>query len=807
MTVTPEKQDPSRRHHLRTFGTLSLTGPGEPAVINRGPQRRRLALLAVLAAAGDRGRSRDELLLLFWPDATQARARHSLEQLMYAIRGSVDKDVFTGVNPVRLNRDAVTTDVADFNEALERGDAEAAVESYRGPFLDGFYLADAPEFEQWTATERAQLQRGYSGALERLAESAEAAGDDDAAVRWWRKLTETDPVSARSASGLIRALMNAGDHAAALQHAELYEGIVARELGTSVGPAVADLVAEVRAKSKTQPVGAFKSPPPAARPNVGIPSPRGANRAAPDALTGASLQSEWDPTQAQPQSQPRRPARRSPIWYVVGGVALFAFAAAAVWMRGDRRDNSKALAAAAPAATPSIAVLPFANVSGNQQDVAFSDGLSEDLIAALAKIPKLRVIARTSALAFKNSQAGARSIADSLGVSNILEGSVQRSGPRLRVQVRLVDARDGSTRWSETYNREVKDIFAVQSEIAGAVARELDLRLSETALVRIRRGSTANIAAYDLYLRGSDPILMRSDSGAYVAIEYLRQAIALDPGYAAAYAGFARANMRTTVSQETARTRKERFALAEQAAEKAVSLDDSLAEARATLGLMRRRNYDLAAAEAEMKRAIALEPATARFHEWLAQIYLSRERPAEALVEARRALELDPLSPTASAEVANSLLANNRCDEAFPIIAKLKVLRPPLQRTGAIATQCYISKQLWPDAIAEARGSSASMGPSGQAVLGYTLARAGRTDEARQILDGLVDRSRRISGGAFDVAVVYAGLGDKDQAFAWLNRAVDDRSLRFEWYHIVLGGLRDDPRYALFRARFEPGKR
>jgi TolB-like protein/DNA-binding SARP family transcriptional activator/Flp pilus assembly protein TadD len=737
-----------------------------------------LALLAVLAAAGEKGRSRDQLLLLFWPDATQSRARHSLEQLLYAIRSSIDEAVFAGVNPVRLNPGVVSSDVAEFQTALKRGDLEGAVDAYRGPFLDGFYLSDAPEFEQWVAAERARLERSYSDALERLAQSAETAQNHATAVRWWRKLADTDPVSSKNATGLIRALMNSGDHAAALHYAERYEAVVAQELGTSVGPAVTNLVAEVRSKTKTDPVSASKSPPPTRAESYGVPV-----RA--DAVPPVDL------------PEPQRSPRRRSVWYVIGAVVILAMIGTAAWLRATLRDSVPP----SPAGEPSIAVLPFANVSGNQQDAAVVDGLSEELIAVLAKIRNLRVIARTSAFAFKNSNLGARRIADSLKVSNLLEGSVQRVGPQLRVQVRLVDARDGSTRWSETYNRELKDIFSVQSDIAGAVARELDLRLGESTLSRIKHGSTRNIAAYELYLRGNDPALIRSDTGARAGLEYFRQAVGLDPSYAAAYAGLARMQMRIGSGDDTELSRRDRLALAEQAALKAVALDDSLGEAHATLSFVRRSNYDLASAETELKRAEALEPTNARFREWLVLLYVSTERPAEALVEARRALELDPLSPTANAEVAHALLANDRCDEALGQLEKLRSLRPPLLRVGFIAAQCYARKQMWPEAIAETQRTSVNAGPRGQALLGYMLARAGRTDEARRILAALLDRSRRINGGAFEVAMVYAGLGENDQAFRWLDRAVDDRSLAFDHLPTVVDGLRPDPRFHRLRRR------
>ena len=377
MTHTSAKLDSADHYRLRTFGTLALTGREDDTLLGKhGHQRRRLALLAV--------RSRDQLLLLFWPDATQSHARHSLEQLLYAIRSSIDEAVFAGVNPVHLNPDVVSSDVGEFQGALQRGDLEGAVQGYRGPFLDGFYLSDAPEFDQWLDGERARLERNYTGALERLAQSADAAQDYATAVRWWRKLAETDPVSGKNASGLIRALMNSGDHAAALQYAERYEAVVAQELGTSVGPAVANLVAEVRVKAKSERVAVPKSQAQLSRARQHAAPARG------DAMPVDQLQAGHS-------------ARRRSLQYAIGAIAIVGMIATAVWLRAT------------------------------------------------------------------------------MGVGTL--------GP-------------------------------------------------------VKHGSTRNVAAYELYVRGNDPVLYRTDSGARAGLEYFRQAVALDPSYTAAYAGLARAHWR-----------------------------------------------------------------------------------------------------------------------------------------------------------------------------------------------------------------------------------------------------------------------
>jgi TolB-like protein/tetratricopeptide (TPR) repeat protein len=620
------------------------------------------------------------------------------------------------------------------------------------------------------------LATTYSGLLERLARNAEAAHDNDSAVRWWRVLNEADPLSSKNALGLMRAFMNAGDRAAALQHAERHERLVAQELGMSADPAVAELAAEIRARTERQPVAA-----PVLDPQSLVSEPE---RAAPP-QNGA--------TPVRPE--PKAPVRRHLARYAIAALILVVLVATATAVRARMRGNRGATAGEA-----SIAVLPLANVSRDQQDAAIVDGLTEELIAVLAKIPNLRVMARTSAFAFRNSDLGVRRIADSLGVTHILEGGVQRIGSRLRVQVRLVDGRDGSTRWAEIYDRDLRDVFAVESEIAGAVARELDLRLHGDLTQHVSRPPTRNIAAYELYLRGNDPALTRSDSGARLGLEYFRQAVALDPNYAAAYAGLARLQMRVSLSDTTS-PQREHLALAERAALKAVALDDSLGEAHAALGLVRRSNFDMASAESELKRATALEPTTARFHEWLVQLYVVMERPAEAVAEGRRAVQLDPLSPTANAEFANALFANDRCDEALVQLSRLEALRPPLLRVRSIAARCYARRQMWPQAIAEARRNLPSGGSRAQALLGYMLARGGRTDEARQILAALLDRARRTNGGAYEVATVFAGLGDNDQAFTWLEKAIDERSVALDVSPIVLETLSADPRFDSLRRR------
>jgi TolB-like protein/Flp pilus assembly protein TadD len=489
---------------------------------------------------------------------------------------------------------------------------------------------------------------------------------------------------------------------------------------------------------------------------------------------------------------------------------LAALVAGSLWFSAPKEESAPA-AAEIVTEQPSIAVLPLTDLGPDGRDAALADGMTEELIGILTRTGAMRVIASTSVFALEGSQLDVRQIGDSLGVSNLLEGSLQKIGNRLRVQVRLVDARDGSTRWSEIYEREFEDVFAVQGEITRAVARELDLRLETDTEANLLRPEKPNIAAYELYLRGSDQSLLRSDSGIRRGVEYFEQALAVDSTYAAPYAGLARLRLLASFRVDPRTPDRELLALAEQAATKSVALEDSLGEAHAVLGLVRwYAAYDFASAETELTRAIDLDPSDALFRQWLAQLCMQTGRFQDALPPARRAVEIDPLSPSAHAELAHALLVNGRYDEALARLERIAAVQPPLRRAAPYAAQAYAMKGMWSEAIETLRPYTENGDSRTLSAYGYLLARAGRRDEAARIRETLLEGWPRGESGAFDIAIIHAGLDDFDQAFVWLDRSIADRSLLGHSFNImepIFEELSSDPRFERIRERLGFQKR
>ena len=764
---------------LRLFGSPSLaTSDGAP-ITGPATQRHRLALLALLAPSPRRSASRDRAMGLLWPERDTEQARQLLNQAVYRLRKTLGEAALqTPGEELVLNTNIVGVDVLDFEAALERGDHAAAAALYVGPFLEGFYMSDAPEFERWLDRERERLSNAYATTLEALADSAERARDFQTAVKWWKARAVHDPYDSRVAVRLMHALDASGNRAGAIQHATIHQRLLSEELEAQPPSDVTALAERLRSDPAPRAV-----PTQAPQP-IGTPAP---DRPVPPP----------PPSLAPPAPLRRRTALEYGAVALLLGVALVA----TILWRGSRPD-----AATSATSAPSIAVLPLANLSRDPADAALADGMTEEIISLLARTDGLRVIARTSVFGFRDRQIDVRRIADSLGVAHVLEGGLQKSGARMRVQVRLIDARDGSTRWSDTYDRELRDVFAVQDEIARRVARELGIRFARNSNAPPRRRHTENVAAYELYLRGSDRTLLRSDSAAREGVKYLQQAIALDSSYAAAYAALGRMYARLSAA-EGSRDRERYHALSEAAARKSVSLDDSVADGHAVLGVRRMAAFDFASAEAHLNRAIQLDPANALTHEWMVSLYLWTGRPNDALAHADRAVQLEPLSPTAHAERARALLFNDRCDEALAELEKIASVRPPLLRAAPIAAECHARRQNWSAAIAVLRPQAERGERAALALLAYMLARDGQREEARRIGATLLEQWRSHGGVSFELAVVHVGLGDFDQAFMWLGRSLADRSLNGgpgNPAHLLIisplwEDLRRDPRFERLR--------
>ena len=508
--------------------------------------------------------------------------------------------------------------------------------------------------------------------------------------------------------------------------------------------------------------------------------------ARPDSAEALLAELELPPTHAAtpPRTRRRRPAAIALAALVVSGAALSGYLA-----------RHRGATPAGVAASPAVAVLPLANLGPETGDAWLAEGMTEELMSVLTQGGRLRVVAGTSVRALSGRQLALREIAESLGASHVLEGGLQKVGSKLRMQVRLVDARDGSTRWSATYDREIGDIFAVQDNIARAVAGELDARLAG------RRRPTRSVAAYELYLRGKQTSLLRTAAGRHEAMDDLGQAIALDSTFAAAHAALVWLYLNEAGSSPG--DYRIWDARADSAARKAVALDSTLADGWSALGWTRLAGLDLPAAEAALTRAVALDPGVYRGYEGLARTYMYARRPAEQLAAARRGLENDPFSIQALREMALALSMNGRCDEALELLRPLKGLTPPAGVAGVIRGQCYARKGMWPEAIAELRWAQGTADArTALGLLGYTLARAGHEAEARGILADLL-AGRQRSHGAFGVALLYAGLRDYDRAFAWLERARQEGSIRVYIVDPLFDDLHRDPR---FDRLFPPGR-
>ncbi|HET7450462.1 MAG TPA: protein kinase [Gaiellaceae bacterium] len=452
----------------------------------------------------------------------------------------------------------------------------------------------------------------------------------------------------------------------------------------------------------------------------------------------------------------------------------------------------------------SLAILPFVNVGGDSRDDYFSSGMTDELLTTLGKIPGLRVAGRGPAFAFGGDRFDARAVGKELHVAAVLEGSVRRVGPALHVTAQLVKVSDGLPIWSKTYERQMKDVFQLREELARAIAGALRMQLDVADDAPLVRRPTRDLEAYDLYLKGRYVWNQRTAVSLAQAARYFEAAVARDPSFAEAHAGLADTYVLLPryggVAPAVAWTR------ARTSAERALVLDSSRGEAHAALAFGRMiYERDGAGAEREFARALALDPNYATGHQWYGDYLIGRGRAEEGSRELRRAQELDPLSPVIGSELGWSLYILRRYDEAVTQLRQTLELNPDFALAHLWLGMSLLGKGMQADAIRELRRGVDLGGrnPEDVATLGYAHAVAGDRRAARRRLTELEDRSRQEFVAPSTFGIIYVGLGDKTRAFAWLNRAVDERDTRL--VDLLMDprfdALRSDPRFARLTQR------
>jgi TolB-like protein/tetratricopeptide (TPR) repeat protein len=480
---------------------------------------------------------------------------------------------------------------------------------------------------------------------------------------------------------------------------------------------------------------------------------------------------------------------------------LLTVGGAMAWKFGPASKAAKVADVGASTAVPekSIAVLPLLNESGDAQQDYFSDGLSEELISALAQVRNLKVIGRSSSFRFRGKdQADTAAIGITLGVATLLEGTVRKQNDRVRIVASLIRAADGSALWSHAYDGELKDVFAVQTQIAASVAGALKSALLGKSLESVDKPPSGNLDAYNAMLQGRFYAARRNRADYLKAVDYYAQAIKLDPDYAMAYARLANAQQWFVDWIATGPERNAATQLARANAEKALALDPQSAVAMGVLGINQAwSQFDLRTGEATLKRAVALDPNNPEAIYQLADVIGCLGRLDESVVMMRKVLTMEPLNPQFHFNMGQFLLGLNRLDEAEAELRRAIDLQPEAAGFRFILVQSYIKHKKFGEALATAADEPDPA--TRRSALAQTYAAQGDTANLQPLLTEIL----KFDGDstAFYIAEVYTLLGDKDKAFEWLERgyAIRDPSTTILYEDpIVMPALRDDPRMKAF---------
>ncbi|MFW6083974.1 MAG: BTAD domain-containing putative transcriptional regulator [Gemmatimonadota bacterium] len=752
---------------LRTLGTVDLVRVDGTATESVSLQPKPLALLVYLAVARPRGlQRRDTLLALFWPELDESRARNALSQTLHRVRAALVDGCIVGrgqeeigVDYARLRCDAIA-----FEETLEAGQPAEALELYRGDFLNGFHVSGAPGFERWLDGERARLRRLAKRAAEALAERAEDEGHTVGAVEWLRCTIAIDPLDEEALRRLIQILADTGERATAVRDYETFRRRLDEDYDLEPAPETRALVEEIREHRE------------APRPG-NVAGAGGTGSTAVEAADSEPTLSEPAPASFGPERDPgdleraaslgERRKRSLPRRFMAGlGLSVGIAAALALgWMawNGGGREPASDL--------KSVAVLPLADLSADPDDRYFVDGMHEAIIEHLAKLGDLRVVSSTSVQRYRGTSQGIPEIADELGVSNVVEGALQRAGGRVRITAQLIEAESDDHLWAESWERELtaENVFAIQTDIARRIADGLEVSLSPEEEARIARQPTEDLEAYGYYLRANEYFRNSAPGSTRLAIDLYEKAIEVDPDFALAHARLAIPLSGPSGNSERAR----------EAIDAALQLEPGLPEAHLALGYYwywGHSNYEKALEHLVIAREGGLN--SSYLHHLTGGIQRRQGRLHQAVRSFKRALERAPRDAHMAWDVGVTYRMLRRYAEAEAYLDRARSLAPyaPMyHRARAMLDLAWRGDReaAW-TAIRNGREAIDEVFLSGPVVtstqirlLRVLAADHPRLLEARDLADGIADTV----GYYLAKAVVLDGRRDRDRAEAYYDSA------------------------------------
>jgi TolB-like protein/DNA-binding winged helix-turn-helix (wHTH) protein/Flp pilus assembly protein TadD len=477
-------------------------------------------------------------------------------------------------------------------------------------------------------------------------------------------------------------------------------------------------------------------------------------------------------------------------WIVVALALVLSLAILSLWRFRSQTP--------APTGIRSLAVLPLDNLSGEASQNYFADGMTDELITDLAQISALRVISRTSVMVYKGARKPLPQIARELNVDAVVEGTVLRSGDRVRITAQLIEASTDKHLWSQSYEGDLRDTLTLQKKVASAIADQIRINLTPREEAALKSVKVVNPEAYESYLKGRYFWNKRSADGLKAALAYFKQAIEEDPKYAQAYSGLADTYALLGDWQYAVMTPKEAFPKAKAAAIKALELDSTLGEAHNSLAfVLDGFDWDFDAAGKEFQRAIELNPGYATAHHWYAWHLSLLGRYDEAIAEMRKAENLDPLSLIINADLAELLVLAHSDDESIRQSRKTIEMDPNFALAHNQLAQAYLQKQMYDEAVAELKTAVQLSGgsPAFIANLARAYVASGKRNEAVKLLGDLKKRSNPGYSNASEIAVIYASLGDTDQAMNWLEKGYEERFNPGVLLRPGFDPLRSDPRF------------